>query len=274
MLRLVGLREALEGQHVTAYEMKLLCCRDKRFLKLAKVLPYARPAGSLYDLYGCLSLCGVKPEYMNRHQVEDISHMKMKRMRDNIYDTNGYILEPSVVQDSYDNYMVYARNFWFTILKPLQLQYVPEDLSIVTDYWKFCILWKFARTAILTKIFIEDKEIMDGLAAVQSLPKFRIGDLMKDCLAPTDIMRMFGATNKNPRQWTSHTEWDRVEKVYEQSKNFMYKVYNFIMKVQCLGYLNDSFMEGEYEYILAERYGYVPDAGDVEQPTSEGSIDL
>lgn len=242
MIRLVALRNVM--QNVSAEQATMLSCGNSSYINLMKCLPNVLPYPTWYALVQAQLLSGIKPREINSRLDEPLNHTCLHRIR-------KYPEPPRAIycldeEKSLEYLIPTAKQFYYGILKPLQLPYYPH---VEDEYMLWFWIRGLCRKAPLGLIFIQHERIREMITLMQSQPTGSKGF----------FLNRYGYTHELCKSVSVQQQTARNYKIVDDSKSIalatqyqkeLEQVYELLYNIRTIGIMNDTLMEAGYEYIF------------------------
>ena len=242
MIRLVALRNVL--QNISAAQATMLSCGNSSYINLMKYLPNVLPYPTWYSLVKVQLLSGIKPREINSRLDEPLNHTCMHRIRKHPEIPQAiYCLDNNI---SLEFLLPTAKQFYYSVLKPLQLPYYPE---VQDSYMLWFWIRSLSRNTPLGLIYIHDKDVNDMLKIMQSQPNGSKGFFLQRYGYTHELCKSIGVQQNTAKNYKIIDDSKSIE-LSEHYKKELERVYDLLYNIRTVGIVNDTLMEAGYEYIL------------------------
>lgn len=262
MIRLYCLAQMLK--RLEPQEATVLAINNDKYLKLLKMAPYVVPTKNRYQMYQALMLAGIERKALKSVFDDVPTDRTLTRIKNYHTIPDCWCAEGHMLLDP-EEYSQVLKDFWFQVLKPLQLGDYPieEPKPLLMMYWvqRMCRTQPWLMGATIGKLYPECKHVLDVMISVPKTTRL-------DCLYDWDkeyytttkgkYLKHLNVSNyahyDNNRIMRLHqTRAATVDKIldfYYANDSEIKMFYSFLYNICCYGIANDSLITGEWDYTL------------------------
>ena len=263
MIRLYCLTQMLK--RLTSEEATVLAISNSRYVKLLSMAPFVVPTKNRYQMYQALMLAGIERKALKLVHDDVPNDRTLTRIKNyhtipECWCAEGHML---LSQSEYDSVI---KDFWFQVLKPLQLGDFPieEPKPLLQMYWVQYMsrTQPWLMSAVLGKLYPECKHVLN---VIPSVPKVTKLDLLYDWEAeayPTTTkgkylkhlnISNYAHYDKNRIVQLNQNKTELIDKIlgfYYANSSEIRMLYSFLYNICCFGCANDTLINGEWDYTL------------------------
>lgn len=262
MIRLVCFAEVM--RKFSASEASALCVSNPNYADLMKVLPWVMPSRSWYECLQAKILSGIPAKVLMQtyEDRERLTYVKINRIRNNKRFPQAEIVAGHARYED-DYYIELLQSFWAVVMSNLQTGVYPVNPDDAPDIYK---MWWIARLArkedflmkhIFTTIdrcYSEPITVASSLPGLDKIVLFNEYNQYMDRTRSEYLQSIDGYAYRNTSKTVIAAKVEELSEVRQQYLDVYYgrqgeydMIYDFLYRLNCFGYLNDSLINAEYE---------------------------